>query len=65
MKEKHYDEIVVCEKCGRKFGKRMIIYISNCDEKRYSSYDCVYCGQNYTVKLRGNEDVESFKLDEE
>ena len=40
----------------------MIYYPSIVDEKRESYYSCPYCGNSFSIHLRGNEDVETKKI---
>ena len=35
----------------------------NVDEKRDSFFECPYCGENYPIRLKSNEDVSSRKKD--
>lgn len=62
MNEKR-KEAQTCSACKRDFVLVRITYLSKLEEKRKSYYNCPYCNKEYEVRLLGNEDVETEKID--
>lgn len=61
------DKVVICPVCGKKYGVKYIILPSKLDDKRESYYCCPYCESDRScvnVRLLGNQEVESYKIDE-
>lgn len=52
-----------CTACNKEFMVVWKTYPSKLDDKRDSYYHCPYCNEVYEVRLLGNEDVESEKID--
>ena len=61
MQQKY--EVHMCTKCGKNFRIKWIFYPTKLDDKRESYYNCPYCGNITRVYLKGNEDVETYKLE--
>lgn len=59
------DEIVTCKKCGKQYGVRVIRYPANMEEGRSwnTYYYCPYCKDTVTVHLSSDEDVMSYKIE--
>ena len=60
------DNVETCKVCGKHYKVRIITYPSNLDEKRDSYYFCPYCQSEKSfvnIRLLGNEDVETYKID--
>ena len=51
-----------CSKCKKEFMLIWKTYPSKLDEKRDSYYICPYCDEKYDVRLLGNEDVDTEKI---
>ena len=62
MNEKR-KERQTCSACKKDFMLVWITYISKLEDKREGYYNCPYCNKEYTVRLLGNEDVETEKID--
>jgi DNA-directed RNA polymerase subunit RPC12/RpoP len=61
MNEKR-KETQTCSVCKKDFMLVWTTYISKLDDKREGYYNCPYCNTEYSVRLLGNEEVESEKI---
>lgn len=57
--------IKICPNCEKKYEEKHITYPCNLDDTRDSYINCPYCGYVIeNVRLRGNEDINTYKIDE-